>query len=83
MLVMARAFAPILTRNGGGVIVNMLSVVSWYFYPSNTTNCASVPCFSDGTQSKQSCPAFPFLAPPLQLTDSIVAPAQPDPLPCP
>lgn len=37
----AKAFAPILARNGGGAIVNMLSVVSWYVYPFNATYCAS------------------------------------------
>ncbi|WP_429566268.1 SDR family oxidoreductase [Paraburkholderia sp. JPY419] len=36
-----RAFAPILARNGGGAIINMLSVVSWYVYPFNATYCAS------------------------------------------
>jgi NAD(P)-dependent dehydrogenase (short-subunit alcohol dehydrogenase family) len=36
-----RAFAPLLARNGGGAIVNMLSVVSWYVYPFNATYCAS------------------------------------------
>jgi uncharacterized protein DUF4331 len=39
--------------------------------------------FTDGTQPKQSCPAFPFLAPPLQLTDATLPPVQPTPLPCP
>jgi NAD(P)-dependent dehydrogenase (short-subunit alcohol dehydrogenase family) len=38
---MLRAFAPILARNGGGTIANMLSVVSWYVYPFNATYCAS------------------------------------------
>jgi NAD(P)-dependent dehydrogenase (short-subunit alcohol dehydrogenase family) len=37
MLAMARAFAPLLALNGGGAIVNMLSVVSWYVYPFNST----------------------------------------------
>ncbi len=41
VLGMARAFAPILARNGGGAIVNMLSVASWYVYPFNATYCAS------------------------------------------
>ena len=41
MLAMAKALAPALGRNGGGVIVNMLSVVSWYVYPFNATYCAS------------------------------------------
>lgn len=33
-LAMCRAFAPILKRNGGGAIVNMLSIVSWYTAPA-------------------------------------------------
>jgi NAD(P)-dependent dehydrogenase (short-subunit alcohol dehydrogenase family) len=37
MLAMSKAFAPVLARNGGGVLVNMLSVVSWYVYPFNST----------------------------------------------
>ena len=37
MLAMAKALAPVLRHNGGGVIVNMLSVVSWYVYPFNAT----------------------------------------------
>jgi NAD(P)-dependent dehydrogenase (short-subunit alcohol dehydrogenase family) len=36
MLVMARAFAPLLARNGGGVIVNMLSA-ELVCYPFNST----------------------------------------------
>jgi NAD(P)-dependent dehydrogenase (short-subunit alcohol dehydrogenase family) len=30
---MSQAFAPTLKRNGGGALVNMLSVVSWYTNP--------------------------------------------------
>lgn len=41
MLAMSRAFAPVLACNGGGVLVNMLSVVSWYVYPFNSTYCAT------------------------------------------
>jgi NAD(P)-dependent dehydrogenase (short-subunit alcohol dehydrogenase family) len=41
MLAMARAFTPLLARNGGGAIVNMLSVVSWYVYPFNSTYSAT------------------------------------------
>jgi NAD(P)-dependent dehydrogenase (short-subunit alcohol dehydrogenase family) len=41
LLGMVRAFAPILARNGGGALANMLSVVSWYVYPFNATYCAS------------------------------------------
>jgi NAD(P)-dependent dehydrogenase (short-subunit alcohol dehydrogenase family) len=41
MLRMSQAFAPVLAINGGGAIVNMLSVVSWYVYPFNATYCAS------------------------------------------
>jgi NAD(P)-dependent dehydrogenase (short-subunit alcohol dehydrogenase family) len=36
-LAMCRAFAPILGRNGGGALVNMLSVVSWFTYPLSGT----------------------------------------------
>jgi hypothetical protein len=42
-----------------------------------------LPGFTDGTHPKQACPAFPFLAPPLQLTDTTLPPVQPNPLPCP
>ncbi|MGA7237378.1 MAG: SDR family oxidoreductase [Bryobacteraceae bacterium] len=41
VLRMVRAFAPVLAKNGGGAIVNMLSVVSWFVNPSNATYCAS------------------------------------------
>lgn len=33
LLGMVRAFSPILGANGGGAIVNMLSVTSWFSYP--------------------------------------------------
>jgi NAD(P)-dependent dehydrogenase (short-subunit alcohol dehydrogenase family) len=33
VLRVANAFAPILARNGGGALVNMLSVLSWISYP--------------------------------------------------
>jgi NAD(P)-dependent dehydrogenase (short-subunit alcohol dehydrogenase family) len=32
-LAMCRAFAPVLRHNGGGALVNILSVVSWYVDP--------------------------------------------------
>lgn len=41
VLAMMQAFAPILAKNGGGAIVNMLSVVTWFTYPLNATYCAS------------------------------------------
>jgi len=41
MLRMVRAFAPVLARNGGGAMANMLSVVSWFVFPFNATYCAS------------------------------------------
>jgi NAD(P)-dependent dehydrogenase (short-subunit alcohol dehydrogenase family) len=41
VLRMVRAFAPVLAKNGGGAIVNMLSVVSWFVNPGNATYCAS------------------------------------------
>jgi NAD(P)-dependent dehydrogenase (short-subunit alcohol dehydrogenase family) len=41
VLGMARSFAPVLASNGGGAIVNVLSVVSWFSSPFNATYCAS------------------------------------------
>jgi NAD(P)-dependent dehydrogenase (short-subunit alcohol dehydrogenase family) len=41
ILHMVRAFAPVLAKNGGGAIVNMLSVVSWFVNPGNATYSAS------------------------------------------
>lgn len=41
VLRMVRAFAPVLKKNGGGAIANMLSVVSWFVYGGNATYCAS------------------------------------------
>jgi len=38
---MIQGFAPILAKNGGGAIVNMLSVVSWFTAPFNATYAAS------------------------------------------
>ena len=40
-LAMCRAFAPVLKRNGGGGLVNILSVVSWFNAPVQGTYCAS------------------------------------------
>jgi NAD(P)-dependent dehydrogenase (short-subunit alcohol dehydrogenase family) len=41
VLGMIQAFAPVLARNGGGAIANMLSVASWFVNPANATYCAS------------------------------------------
>lgn len=38
---MARAFAPVLAANGGGALVNVLSVASFYSLPFNASYCAS------------------------------------------
>jgi len=40
-LAMARAFAPVLATNGGGVMVNILSAASFYSLPSNASYSAS------------------------------------------
>jgi NAD(P)-dependent dehydrogenase (short-subunit alcohol dehydrogenase family) len=40
-LAMSRAFAPVLGRNGGGALVNILSVLSWITFPRVTTYAAS------------------------------------------
>jgi NAD(P)-dependent dehydrogenase (short-subunit alcohol dehydrogenase family) len=40
-LAMCRAFAPVLAHNGGGAVVNVLSVVSWLASPFNGSYAAS------------------------------------------
>ena len=40
-LAMCRAFAPVLAHNGGGALVNMLSVASWLASPFNGSYSAS------------------------------------------
>jgi len=40
-LAMCRAFAPVLAANGGGALVNILSVVSWMNVPMQGSYCAS------------------------------------------
>ncbi|XVQ10143.1 SDR family oxidoreductase [Spirillospora sp. CA-255316] len=40
-LAMCRAFAPVLARNGGGAIVNVLSVLSWISLPGAASYSAS------------------------------------------
>jgi NAD(P)-dependent dehydrogenase (short-subunit alcohol dehydrogenase family) len=40
-LAMSRAFAPILGGNGGGAIVNVLSVLSWFSSPNVAMYCAA------------------------------------------
>ncbi|HEY5802421.1 MAG TPA: SDR family oxidoreductase [Lysobacter sp.] len=38
---MTQAFAPALARNGGGALVNVLSVLSWISLPGTATYCVS------------------------------------------
>ena len=40
-LALSRAFAPALAANGGGAIVNVLSVLSWISMPTTAIYCAS------------------------------------------
>ena len=40
-LALSQAFAPTLADNGGGAIVNVLSVLSWVAMPPTATYCAS------------------------------------------
>ena len=40
-LAVSRAFAPVLARNGGGAIVNVLSALSWVTLPTSGTYSAS------------------------------------------
>jgi NAD(P)-dependent dehydrogenase (short-subunit alcohol dehydrogenase family) len=41
VLSMTQRFAPILAKNGGGAIINVLSVASWFASPTIATYCAS------------------------------------------
>jgi NAD(P)-dependent dehydrogenase (short-subunit alcohol dehydrogenase family) len=41
VLSMVQRFSPVLARNGGGAIINVLSVASWIASPSMSTYCAS------------------------------------------
>ncbi len=40
-MAMSSAFAPVLAANGGGAIVNVLSVLSWVAIPATAIYCAS------------------------------------------
>jgi NAD(P)-dependent dehydrogenase (short-subunit alcohol dehydrogenase family) len=40
-LTVSRAFAPILARNGGGGLVNVLSALSWFSMPASAAYCAA------------------------------------------
>ena len=40
-LAMSRAFAPVLAANGGGAMVNVLSVLSWLRAPPSALYCAA------------------------------------------
>jgi NAD(P)-dependent dehydrogenase (short-subunit alcohol dehydrogenase family) len=40
-LAMCKAFAPVLAANGGGALVNMLSIVSFFSYPGMGSLCAT------------------------------------------
>jgi NAD(P)-dependent dehydrogenase (short-subunit alcohol dehydrogenase family) len=40
-LAVARAFVPVLERNGGGSILNILSVLSWFALPQHGGYCAA------------------------------------------
>jgi NAD(P)-dependent dehydrogenase (short-subunit alcohol dehydrogenase family) len=40
-LTVSRAFAPILGRNGGGGIINVLSALSWFSMPASAAYCAA------------------------------------------
>ena len=40
-LAMSRAFAPVLAANGGGAMVNVLSVLSWFAAPQSALYCAA------------------------------------------
>jgi NAD(P)-dependent dehydrogenase (short-subunit alcohol dehydrogenase family) len=41
VLSLVQRFAPALAKNGGGAIINVLSVASWFTAPAMATYCAS------------------------------------------
>ncbi len=50
-LAVTRAFAPVLTANGGGTIVNVLSILSRTNHPAMGTYCASKAALYSATQA--------------------------------
>ncbi len=42
-LSMLRAFAPVIERNGGGAVVNVLSALSWFAYPDRVPTASRRP----------------------------------------
>jgi NAD(P)-dependent dehydrogenase (short-subunit alcohol dehydrogenase family) len=40
-LAVSRAFAPVLAKNGGGAVLNVLSVLSWFTFPSSAAYSAA------------------------------------------
>lgn len=40
-LAVSRAFAPVLARNGGGGLLNVLSALSWFAMPASAAYCAA------------------------------------------
>jgi NAD(P)-dependent dehydrogenase (short-subunit alcohol dehydrogenase family) len=47
----ARSFAPVLAANGGGAVVNVLSVLSWVSFPNAGGYCASKSALWSATNS--------------------------------
>ena len=50
-LAVSRAFAPLLARNGGGAILNVLSILSRINHPAMATYCASKAALYSATQA--------------------------------
>jgi short-subunit dehydrogenase len=48
---MARAFAPVLARNGGGAIVNLISILAHMNLPQMASLCASKAALLSATQA--------------------------------
>ena len=54
-LLLSRAFAPILARNGGGGIINVLSALAWVSFPTTSTYSVSKAAawsFSNGLRNE-------------------------------
>lgn len=89
-LAMIRAFAPVLARNGGGAILNVLSAVAWMTVDGNTayaaaksaewglTNAARVELAGQGTHVAALVPGMTATEPMLAFAESAGVELAPD-----
>ncbi|HEY5951003.1 MAG TPA: SDR family NAD(P)-dependent oxidoreductase, partial [Kofleriaceae bacterium] len=81
-LAMSRAFAPVLARNGGGAIINVLSVLSWLTIPRVATyslSKAAAWSLTNGLRSELAAQGTHVLALHIGFMDTDMAKAVPGP----